>query len=234
MLEGLPPETLSLQIGPAAAEILAILLAFLIGAIPFGWLFAKLAKGVDLRTIGSGNMGATNAARLYRGRKAVGAFVLVFFLDAMKGFAAAWWSPNLASWLGAPVSEDTIRVACGSAAILGHVFTPYLQWKGGKGAATAMGVVAALATWSALYAVGAWGVVLVLTRYVSLGSIVAFVTIPITYFLRYKGETFHGRLGIFIFLTVAAGIVIWRHRSNISRLLAGRENRIGSPTDKAA
>lgn len=214
-------------VGSPIAEILATLLAFLIGAVPFGWLFARVAKGVDLRTIGSGNVGATNAARLYTGRRALTTFIVVFILDAMKGFAAAWWSPNLSTWLGAHAYEDTVRVACGSAAILGHVFTPYLSWKGGKGVATALGVVTAMATWSALYAVGAWGVVLVITRYVSLGSIIAMVTIPITYFLRYKSETFHARLGVFLFLTVAAGVVIWRHRANIGRLLEGRESRIG-------
>lgn len=217
-------------VGSPIAEILAALLAFLIGGVPFGWLFARTVKGVDLRTIGSGNVGATNAARLYTGRASIYAFCFVFILDAMKGFAAAWWSPNLSTWLGAHAYEDTVRVACGSAAILGHVFTPYLGWKGGKGVATALGVVAALATWSALYAVGAWGVVLVFTRYVSLGSIVAMGTIPITYFLRYKSEALHGRLGVFLFLTVSAGIVIWRHRGNIARLLEGRESRIGART----
>ena len=215
-----------MHVGSPLAEILATLLAFLIGAVPFGWLFARVTKGVDLHTIGSGNVGATNAARLWSGRKAIAAFVLVFALDCMKGFAAAWWSPALAVLLGADPSENTVRVACGSAAILGHVFTPYLDWKGGKGAATALGVVAALATWSALYAVGFWGLVLLLTGYVSLGSIIAMVSIPITFLARNGSETFRSRLGIFVFLTVAAIMVVWRHRSNIVRLLEGRENRV--------
>lgn len=215
-----------MHVGSPLAEILATLLAFLIGAVPFGWLFARVTKGVDLRTVGSGNVGATNAARLWSGRQAIAAFVFVFALDCMKGFAAAWWSPALAVFLGADPSENTVRVACGSAAILGHVFTPYLDWKGGKGAATALGVVAALATWSALYAVGFWGLVLLLTGYVSLGSIIAMVSIPITFLARNGSETFRSRLGIFVFLTVAAIMVVWRHRSNIVRLLEGRENRV--------
>jgi glycerol-3-phosphate acyltransferase PlsY len=106
------------------------------------------------------------------------------------------------------------------------VFTPYLDWKGGKGAATALGVVAALATWSSLYSVGFWGLVLLLTGYVSLGSIIAMVSIPITFLARNGSETFRSRLGIFVFLTVAAIMVVWRHRSNIVRLLEGRENRV--------
>jgi acyl phosphate:glycerol-3-phosphate acyltransferase len=216
------------------AEILAALLAFLIGGVPFGWLFARVMKRVDLRKVGSGNVGATNAARLYQGRRAVAAFVAVFLLDCMKGFAAAWWSPELATFLGGQPAENTVRVACGSAAILGHVFTPYLSFRGGKGVATALGVVAALATWSALYAVGAWGVVLLLTGYVSLGSIVAMVSIPLTFLLRYGPETFRSRLGIFVFLTVAAAIVLWRHRSNIRRLLDGRESRIRAGRTPAA
>lgn len=215
-----------MDVGSPYADLLSAALAFLIGGVPFGWLFARVVKGVDLRSVGSGNVGATNAARLYQGRASVAAFLVVFVLDAMKGFAAAWWSPELAGFLGGDPHENGIRVACGSAAILGHVFTPYLRWRGGKGVATALGVVTAMATWSALYAVGAWGVVLLLTGYVSLGSIVAMVSIPVTYLARYGPDTFRNRLGIFVFLTVATLVVIWRHRANIVRLLRGQESRI--------
>ncbi|MCC7139968.1 MAG: glycerol-3-phosphate 1-O-acyltransferase PlsY [Planctomycetes bacterium] len=219
----------ALNVGSPLAELLAALLAFLVGGVPFGWLFARVVKGVDLRTVGSGNVGATNASRLFTGRRQViAAFVAVFLLDCVKGFVAAWWSPELAAFLGGAPGDSTIRVACGSAAILGHVFTPYLGFRGGKGVATALGVVTALATWSALYAVGAWGLVLLATGYVSLGSIVAMLTIPVTYWLRYGGDTFRGRLGIFVFLTACAAVVIWRHRSNIARLLDGSEARVGS------
>lgn len=217
-----------MHLGTPTAEILAALLAFLIGGVPFGWLFARAVKGVDLRTIGSGNVGATNAARLWTGRKAMWAFVYVFLLDCGKGFLAGWFSPALGAWLHGSASGDTMSVLCGSTAILGHVFTPYLGWKGGKGVATALGVVAALATWPAIYAVGAWGVLVAVTRYVSLGSMVAMVTIPLTYFLKYGGDTFRGRIGIFVFLTACAAVVVWRHRENLRRLLAGRETKIGA------
>ena len=121
-----------------------------------------------------------------------------------------------------------MSVLCGSTAILGHVFTPYLRFKGGKGVATALGVVTALATWPAIYAVGAWGVLVAITRYVSLGSMVAMVTIPVTYLLRYGEQTFRGRIGVFAFLTASAAVVVWRHRENLARLLAGRESKLGS------
>ena len=219
-----------MHLGSPLAEILAGLLAFLIGAVPFGWLYARVVEHVDLRKIGSGNVGATNAARLYKGRKAVYAFLFVFLLDAAKGFAAAWFAHELGHFLGAEASPNTMAVVCGSSAILGHVFTPYLGFKGGKGVATALGVVTAVATWQAIYAVGMWGVLVAFTRYVSLGSIGAMLTIPLTYFLKYGDESFHAKLGIFVFLTVCTAVVVWRHRENIRRLLTGRERKIGAET----
>jgi acyl phosphate:glycerol-3-phosphate acyltransferase len=111
--------------------------------------------------------------------------------------------------------------------ILGHVFTPYLNFRGGKGVATALGVVTALAPWSSLYALGIWGLLAGVTRYVSLGSIGAVLSIPLTYLMNWGSETFTRRLGIFAFLTLMAFVVIWRHRENIRRILQGRERRIG-------
>ncbi len=219
--------------GSPAAEIAAALAAFLVGSVPFGWLYGKIVRGVDLRKIGSGNVGATNAARLYRGKRGIPVFILVFLLDCAKGFLAAWpaWgAPALGRALGSTVSLETASVMSGSAAILGHVFTPYLSFRGGKGVATALGVVAALATMPAVYAVGVWGVLVMLTRYVSLGSVVAMLTIPLTYFIENGSSTFSGHVGIFVFLTLSAAVVIWRHRDNIRRLLRGRERKIGQPS----
>jgi glycerol-3-phosphate acyltransferase PlsY len=223
-----------MHLGSPGAEILAGLLAFLIGGVPFGWLYARIFRGVDLRTVGSGNVGATNASRLHRGRTAAVVFVTVFALDCAKGFAAAFCSPALGTWLGGTASDATMSVVCGSCAILGHLFSPYLSFRGGKGVATALGVVTALATWPAIYAVGAWGLLVLVTRYVSLGSVVAMTSIPVTYLLRNGADTFHGRIGIFAFLTACAGLVIWRHRENIARLLAGREQKIGTPSRSSA
>lgn len=217
-----------MHVGTPAAEVLAAILAFLIGGVPFGWLFARAVKRVDLRTVGSGNLGATNAARLWTGRRAIVAFIVVFLLDCAKGFAAAWLSPALGRWLGAGTIGETMGVICGSSAILGHVFTPYLGFRGGKGVATALGVVAAFALWPAIYAVGAWGLLVALTGYVSLGSMVAMISIPLTYFIRNGDSTFQTNLGIFAFLTAIAGIVVWRHRENIARLLHGHERKVGA------
>jgi glycerol-3-phosphate acyltransferase PlsY len=218
----------ALNLGTPYAEIASAVLAILIGGVPFGWLVARFAKGVDLRHVGSGNPGATNCARLWKGRQAFGVFVLVVVLDAAKGFLAAWCSPALGTWLHGASSAETMAVVCGSSAIVGHVFTPYLGFRGGKGFATALGVTAALAAVPAVWAVGFWGIVVAITRYASLGSLVAMVSIPVNYGLRNGADTWHGRFGVFAFLSVCAVVVVWRHRENIVRLLAGRERKIGS------
>ena len=217
-----------MHLGTPTAEFLAAVLAYTIGGVPFGWLFARAVKRVDLRTVGSGNVGATNAARLWTGRRAVLAFVVVFLLDCAKGFAAAWLSPALGEWLGASTPGETMAVICGSSAILGHVFTPYLSFRGGKGVATALGVVAAFATWPAVYAVGAWGLLVAITGYVSLGSMVAMVSIPLTYLFRLGPKSFTPNVGILAFLTAISAIVVWRHRDNIARLLHGHERKVGA------
>jgi glycerol-3-phosphate acyltransferase PlsY len=221
-----------MNLGTPWGEILAALLAYLIGGVPFGWLAVRTLKGIDLRKVGSGNIGATNASRTWTGRGSIVAFLCVFALDFFKGFAAANWAGNLGEWLHATTPPETLDVLCGACAILGHVWTPYLRFKGGKGVATALGVVTALAPWSSLYALGAWGLLVGITRYMSMGSIAAMVSIPLTYLLRNGSETFHGRLGVFVFLTLVAVMVVWRHRGNIARVLQGRERKVGA-TDQA-
>jgi glycerol-3-phosphate acyltransferase PlsY len=217
-----------MHLGTPGAEIAAALLAYAIGGIPFGWLAARLVKGVDLRKVGSGNIGATNTSRLWTKGNSVLAFACVFLLDCFKGFCAANWAGNLGDWLQASTVPETLDMICGASAILGHVFTPYLGFKGGKGVATALGVVTALAPWSSLYALGAWGLLVGLTRYMSMGSIAAMLSIPVTYFLRNGPDTFRGRLGVFVFLSLTAIVVVWRHRANLVRIFQGRERRVGA------
>jgi glycerol-3-phosphate acyltransferase PlsY len=219
--------------GSPWAEILAALLAFAIGGIPFGWVLARLFKGVDLRKVGSGNIGATNASRIFSKGWSIVSFVGVFALDFAKGFCAAYFSYELALWLGAQPAAQTVALVCGSAAILGHVFSPWLGFKGGKGVATALGVVTALAPWSALASVGAWGLLVGLTGYVSLGSIGAMLVMPVFYFVNYGDDAFRSRLAIFLFLVALAGVVIWRHRTNIGRILKGRERKVGTQKREA-
>ena len=202
-------------------------MGFAIGGIPFGWLTARVLKKTDLRTVGSGNIGATNASRLFDKGWSVVAFIAVFLLDFGKGFCAAWFAYALASWLGSGLEPEMLGMICGATSILGHVFCPYLGFKGGKGVATALGVVTALAPWSTLAALGMWGLLVGITRYMSLGSIGAVVAMPISYFVTYGGDSFKSKLAIFLFLVGLAGIVVWRHHSNILRILRGRERRVG-------
>lgn len=225
-----------MNIGSPVAEALAALLAYVIGGIPFGWLTARALKGVDLRTVGSGNIGATNASRLWPGRTSVVVFLVVFLLDCFKGFCAANWATVLGEWLhgesATQADVEGLPVLCGAAAILGHVFTPYLRFKGGKGVATMLGVVAYLAPWSSLAALGTWGILVAITRYMSLGSIAAVVTLPVTYLLHLGDQRY--RAIVFWFLTAMALVIVWRHRDNIRRLLQGRERRVGDPGQLAS
>ncbi|MFM8385893.1 MAG: glycerol-3-phosphate 1-O-acyltransferase PlsY [Planctomycetia bacterium] len=227
-----------MHIGSPWAEALAALLAYLVGGIPFGWLAARALKGVDLRTVGSGNIGATNASRLWLGKASILVFVAVFLLDCFKGFCAAHWSSSLGGWLASrPLGTgeaEGLQIACGAAALLGHVFTPWLRFKGGKGVATALGVVTALAPWSSVYALGVWAVLVLLTRYMSLGSIVAVLSIPVTYLLQRGEQAWTQHPAALAFLVLMAVVVVWRHRDNIRRLLQGSERRIGDPSQLSA
>ena len=214
------------------AEIVLALTAYLLGGIPFGWLLARFAKGVDLRTVGSGGTGATNCSRLWQGHQSVLTFLLIFVLDFGKGLLGGLFSVSVATSLGvtfgATAPPLTLQVICGLAAVLGHVFTPFLGFRGGKGVATTLGVVTALAPLSSLWGVAAWAIAVALTRYVSLGSLAAVATVPITYWLDNGSKVFTARLGVLIFLVVLAVVVFWRHRDNIRRLLEGRERKIGA------
>lgn len=225
-----------MSIGSPGAEILLVLGAYAIGGIPFGWLLARVAKGVDLRTVGSGGTGATNCSRLWSGAPSVGIFLLVFTLDFAKGLFAGLFSVAAAStigaYLGAKTPALTLQVLCGLGAVLGHVFTPYLRFKGGKGVATTFGVVTALAPLSSLYGIGAWGILVTITRYMSLGSMAAMFVIPLSYWLDYGSEVFRARLGVLLFFLCLAGVVVWRHRGNIRRILQGRERKVGDLDQK--
>lgn len=222
-----------MHLGSPWAELLLVLVAYLVGGIPFGWLFAKAFKRVDLRQVGSGGTGATNCSRLWNGLNCAWVFLAVFALDFAKGLFGAWFNEASAAWagacLGAGMDGISLQVACGLAAILGHMFTPYLSFRGGKGVATMFGVVTALAPISALWGLGFWGLLVGVTKYMSLGSMVAMISVPLTYWAEWGSDAFRSRLGVTLFLLVSALTVVWRHRENIRRLLAGRERRIGAP-----
>lgn len=194
---------------PSLVPALLVLAAFAAGSIPWGLLVAKWVRGVDVRQVGSGNVGATNVARAI-GKKW---FFVVFALDAAKGVLPVLFLPPVA---GDPPSE-MLRVGCGLAAVMGHVFSPFLSFKGGKGVATSAGVIAALAPWPALCLLGVFLIVFLAFRYVSLASVAAAVALPPL------ALAFGSSREFVVFAVLAAALVVFRHRTNLARLAAGTE-----------
>jgi acyl phosphate:glycerol-3-phosphate acyltransferase len=202
----------------AFAYILIVVAAYLLGSIPTGFLMAQ-AKGIDIRSVGSGNIGATNAMRVMG--KPTGIFVLL--LDALKGYAACTWLVSLELKLIAipPGQVELLQIIAGIAAILGHNYTCWLKFKGGKGIATTAGVYLALASWALLIAFGVFILVVLVTRYVSLGSIAAAVALPTVVWCR------SDNLMLEIVTTALGLMAILKHKKNLQRLMAGTENRLG-------
>ncbi len=196
--------------------------SYLIGSIPFGYLMG-LVHGVDIRTVGSGNIGATNVFRTL-GR---GPGVLTFALDVAKGVAAGGVVPfavGLLAGTGAPALGG--QIACGVAVLLGHAFPLFLGFRGGKGVATGLGVACGLVPHSALLGVAVWVVVFLATRYVSVGSICAALTVAVApWFLELPPNPGAGRVALCAVVSVLAVGVALKHHSNVRRLLAGTENR---------
>jgi glycerol-3-phosphate acyltransferase PlsY len=199
----------------APATLLAITAAYLLGAVPFGLLVAR-TRGVDIRTVGSGNIGATNVWRCVG--KTWGA--LVYALDMAKGIIAVAVIPKLLAGLTGDDSGLTIRLACGLFAVVGHNWPVYLRFKGGKGIATTAGVLLGIAPAAMGIGIVTWILVFVTGRYVSLASIVAAVVVGASgWFLYYESNMLCGAL------TLLAVFAIWRHHANIGRLINGNEHR---------
>jgi glycerol-3-phosphate acyltransferase PlsY len=198
----------------AAIFIGCAVASYLIGSIPTGFLWAK-ARGVDIRKVGSGNIGATNVMRTL----GKGPGITVLLIDALKGFIPVFLAPHLFEQVDAP----TLRIVCCVAVIAGHNWTCWLKFKGGKGVATSAGALLAFLPYPLLCALGVWLIIFLLGRYVSLASICAAVTMPVATWFRYRNPT------LLIFSLVIAAVAIFKHKSNIRRLLAGTENRIGGP-----
>ena len=194
---------------------LLVLLAYLVGATPTSHWVGRGIYGVDLRKVGSGNLGATNTFRVL-GWKAALPVVLV---DVAKGWLPAWLFPALDS----VASPAVWTLVYGGAAILGHVFSVWVAFRGGKGVATSGGVFLAIAPWAVLLAFGVWLVTLLLSRMVSLASILAAFTIPVAVAVTpHEGGT-----PVLAFTATLAAFVIWAHRANLRRILAGEEHRFG-------
>lgn len=202
---------------PAFSYIFALLGAYFLGSLPTGFLVAR-AKGIDIRKVGSGNIGATNAMRIL-GRPA-GSFVLL--VDALKGFAAVCLCAFLGRKFYATADLETLCIVAGIGAVLGHNYTCWLKFKGGKGIATTAGVYLALAPWALLVALVVFILSVVLTKYVSVGSVTSAIALPATVWVMTPHNVFLGSV-----TTALGALAIYKHKSNIQRLMKGTENRIG-------
>jgi glycerol-3-phosphate acyltransferase PlsY len=205
--------------------IVIAILAYLLGSIPFGLLLVRVFRKEDIRTIGSGNIGATNVFR--SGAKGLGA--ATFLLDALKGYVAVYAAGALmhGSAHGIPALQDAEAVAA-LFAVTGHMFPVWLGFKGGKGVATALGVFLVLSFWSALVALLFFVAVLAISKYVSLSSLVAAVIFPIfalVVFGTYAGSP-HTLLAQLVMIAIPV-LVIVKHHKNIARLAQGTEHRFG-------
>lgn len=204
-------------------HVAVALVAYLLGSIPTGFLVAR-ARGIDIRTVGSGNIGATNAFRVLG--KTAGTFVLL--ADFLKGLVACGVVP----WLLFPSSDQAQarvvpEIIAGLCAVLGHNYTFWLGFKGGKGIATSAGVLTALVPWSLVTILSIWILLFLVTRYVSIGSLAASATLPFATWVFYRNPT----------LTLVTGamgaLAIYKHRGNIQRLLQGTEPRFTRKKDSA-
>jgi glycerol-3-phosphate acyltransferase PlsY len=201
------------------------LVAYLLGSLPTGFLVAQ-AKGIDIRSVGSGNIGATNVLR----NVGWSAGVLVLLIDTVKGFLACAAAPVLIQGICGPQPDstsparETLAIIGGLAAVLGHNYSVWLCFRGGKGIATSAGVLVALVPHALLAIMAVWIVVFVLTRYVSLGSIAASFTLPLMVWWVQQGSR-----TMILVTAVMSALAIYQHRQNIRRLLSGTENRIQWP-----
>jgi glycerol-3-phosphate acyltransferase PlsY len=198
---------------------LALIASYLLGSLPFAVLVSQALRQADPRTYGSGNPGATN---VLRGAGRVAA-ALTLIGDAGKG--------ALAVWLGRQVGEggdEVIAILCGAAAFLGHVFPVFLRFRGGKGVATFLGVLLAFAPWLGLACCVLWLAVAAVSRYSSLASLSAAIGAPVLLGL------FQGADAQLAVIVAMSALLAWRHRSNVAKLRAGTEARIGAAGKSAA
>ena len=189
-----------------------LLASYLLGATPTSYVAGKLGRGIDLREHGSKNLGATNVYRILGWKYAIP----VALIDIAKGALPVLVAPH--------VPYPWLPLAAGGAAVLGHMFSPYVSFKGGKGVATAAGMFLALAPLAVLIAIGVWVACLWLTGYVSLSSIIGVLSVPVTVVLLQPARGV-GQSYVFWASVVLVVLIIVAHRRNISRLLAGTENR---------
>ncbi|WP_186697138.1 glycerol-3-phosphate 1-O-acyltransferase PlsY [Cyanobium sp. NS01] len=206
-----------------------LLAGYLLGSLPSGYLAARWLKGIDIRREGSGSTGATNVLRVV----GKGPALAVFLIDVLKGTAAVLLAKAVLEPLGQPLGPaawaiDSWVVACGLAALAGHSWPVWLGWRGGKAVATALGMLLGLAWPVGLASFGVFLAVLSLSRIVSLSSVLAAVALPLLMLGWFQGQGAGLRWPYLLLALLTSALVIWRHRSNLGRLLAGTEPRLGS------
>ncbi|MFO7660022.1 MAG: glycerol-3-phosphate 1-O-acyltransferase PlsY [Candidatus Cloacimonadaceae bacterium] len=200
---------------------LSLVIAYLLGSLPTSYLIGRIFYGTDIRETGSGNTGATNALRTF-GPK-IGIIVLI--VDVLKGVAAILIARYLMRNASAGASFNLIESLSGLFVILGHVYSVWLKFKGGKGVATAAGVFLTLMPLPVLFCLVLFGYIVYTTKYVSLGSVLAVISLFIIELVTQIIMKFHNTPRLFLVLIIAA-LIIYRHGSNLKRLLSGSENKI--------
>ena len=195
-------------------KLLVLFLGYLFGSFPSGYLVGKIAKGIDIRSLGSGSTGATNVLRQVGKRAAI----TVFLLDVFKGVL----SILLAKYL---LLNDSWQVAIGLSALIGHIWPVWLNWKGGKAVATGLGIFLGLSWQVGLATLGIFIIIITIFRIVSLASVSAALALPLIMYLSFENSNIS--LPFLVISLLAMTLVIWRHRENIVRLIKGKEPRIG-------
>jgi glycerol-3-phosphate acyltransferase PlsY len=199
-------------------ELLLIILAYLIGSIPTSVIVSRTQFNIDIRDYGSGNAGATNTFRVLGSRW--GTFVMI--MDMLKGLIAVKLALLLPYYIENEFERTNFQIGLGLAAVLGHIFPIWAEFRGGKGVATLFGLIIAISPWTALSCIGVFLLVLYLTRFVSLSSILASMAFPVFILIVFNVDNIAYR----IFAIAVALLVIMTHQKNIGRLLSGSENKV--------
>jgi glycerol-3-phosphate acyltransferase PlsY len=210
---------------------IVILLSYIVGSIPTSIMLSKWGHGFDIRTKGSGNAGGTNVFRVLGWKSGL----LVTLVDIGKGVAVTvliarlFWDPALPFYNKTPFDEFTvIQMICGAAAVIGHIWTVFAGFKGGKGIATGAGMLIGIAPTEFAISVSVFMIVFWAYKYVSLGSISAAVAFPVSLFVRYNilGDEIHSYRTLIVFSLSVAVLLVYSHRQNIKRLIEGTEKKI--------
>ena len=203
------------------AQVAIAAVAYLLGSIPFGYILVRIVRRQDIRTFGSGNIGATNVIRT--GAKGLG--IATFVLDVLKGCTSVWLAQLIAASLAPAMATRNAQALGAIFAVIGHMFPIWLRFRGGKGVATGFGVFLVAAPWAALAAIGTFFLVISITRYVALGSMLGAASFPVYAWFLVGGDK------PLFFLAVqfaVAALIIVKHHSNIHRLLTGTEYKLGA------